>query len=303
MIKTDGILDIKTVHQCNCCLGSKTLHPQVSVIELDGNTDVAQNGIKFDFYTVLLIDRYDGMHCKCCGMRHYDYSEASMVFLSPEKAFDMTHDHVLPSKGWLLAFHPDLLYGTTLNHTLCNYTFFAYSKEEALHLSLREKNKIICCLKGIDEELHHPIDGHSRIIITRHIELLLDYCKRYYERQFITREDKNSALMAQLSNLVEDYILQGKMADGVFPTSEMCALNLGLSVQYFKDLLQFYSGKALREYVELKRIGLAKNMLMKCDYSVSRIVTELGYPSVRQFNMLFKRLTGFLPQDYKVAQN
>ena len=73
MIKTDGILDIKTVHQCNCCLGSKTLHPQVSVIELDGNTDVAQNGIKFDFYTVLLIDRYDGMHCKCCGMRHYDY--------------------------------------------------------------------------------------------------------------------------------------------------------------------------------------------------------------------------------------
>ncbi len=300
-----GILDIKTVHECNCCFGGKTLHPQVSVIRLDDNTNVEQHGIRFDFYTVLLIDNHDVDECCCCcGRNNYDFTDATMVFLSPEKAFDMTRERTLPRKGWLLAFHPDLLYGTTLDLMLSSrYTFFSYDKNEALHLSLRERNKVVCCLQGIDEELHHSIDIHSRTIITRHIELLLDYCKRYYERQFITREDKNNALMEQFTRYVDTYIINGGLVHGVFPSVESCAGQLHLSEQYFKDLLKFMTGKTLREYMEVKRLDTAKQMLLSNECTPTRVSTILGYSSVRQFSMLFKKLTGVTPQDYKSANN
>ena len=160
---------------------------------------------------------------------------------------------------------------------------------------MQEKQTLVSMFEANRQALENELKGLS---LPKDANKIQSIVTNYFGSLF----DQDGSYRQSLT-VSEDYILQGKMADGVFPTSEMCALNLGLSVQYFKDLLQFYSGKALREYVELKRIGLAKNMLMKCDYSVSRIVTELGYPSVRQFNMLFKRLTGFLPQDYKVAQN
>lgn len=298
------ILDIKTVHQCNCCLGSKTLHPQASVIRLGGDsTSMQQHSVKFDFYTVLLIDN-SGRGCECCcGRKHYDFSDATMVFLSPEKAFGLAGDRMLPSSGWLLAFHPDLIYGTSLDHTLCSYTFFSYDNDEALHLSLREKNKIESCLENIDEELHHPIDTYSRTIITRHIELLLDYCKRYYERQFVTREDENDVLMCRLERFIDGYIEQGKLAHGVFPTVEMCAGYLHLSPQYFKDVLKFSTGKTVREYVEAKRFAAAKQMLAMQGCASSQVATQLGYPSVQCFSVMFKRLTGVAPQEYRLLRN
>lgn len=297
------ILDIKTVQECNCCLGCKTLHPQASVICLDDNSGVEQRSIRFDFYAVLLIDHHgDSSCCCCCGKKYYDYSDATVVFLSPEKAFDMTRDRALPRKGWLLAFHPDLLYGTELGRAMCGYTFFSYDRDEALHLSLKEKNKIVSCLQGIDEELHHPVDMHSRSIITHHIELLLDYCKRYYHRQFVTREDKNKALIDSFAGYVDGYIEHGRLRSGVFPTAEMCASHLHLSAQYFIDLLKFVTGKTLREYMETKRLATAKLMLVN-GLAPARVAAELGYPSVQCFSLMFKKITGLTPQEYKLARN
>ena len=179
-------MNIETVHQCNCCLGNKTLHPLVSAIDLS-KANVMQRTIKFDFYTILLLE------CECedfiYGRKYYDYSNATMVFLRPGEIFRMSKADVLPDKGWLLTFHPDLLYRTSLKNHIKNYTFFSYSKEEALHLSQRETATIICCLENIEEELHHSIDAHTATILSRHIELMLDYCTRFYERQFITREN------------------------------------------------------------------------------------------------------------------
>ena len=120
-------LDIKTVHQCNRCLGCKTLHPQASIIRLD-HTNVEQHSIKFDFYTILLMEN-DIEDCCCCGRKAYDYSNATMVFLPPEQTFDIHKNRVLPQQGWLLAFHPDLLYGTTLEKNIQEYPFFFYRKK------------------------------------------------------------------------------------------------------------------------------------------------------------------------------
>ena len=185
------MLDLRTVYECNRCLGCKTLHPQVGIINLE-NPSLEEDAVKFEFYAVLLIEDCPG-GCCCCGRKYYDYSNATMVFLTPGEIFRMSKENTLPDKGYLLAFHPDLLFRTSLKNHIKNYTFFHYRKEEALHLSRRETEKVTCCLSNIEDELHHPIDTHSSIILSRHIELLLDYCTRYYERQFITRENKNKA--------------------------------------------------------------------------------------------------------------
>ena len=195
----DNTLDIKTVCECNRCLGCKTLHPQVSIINLE-NPSVYQDAVKFEFYAILLIEDCEG-DCDCCGRKYYDYSNATMVFLTPGEIFRMNKNNTLPDKGWLLAFHPDLLLCTTLKNHIDNYTFFFYRKEEALHLSQRETAKVTCCLENIDDELHHSIDMHSNTILSRHIELLLDYCSRYYERQFITRENKNKMILGKMEGI------------------------------------------------------------------------------------------------------
>ncbi len=294
-------LDIKTVCECNRCLHCKTLHPQVSLINLE-TPPVLQDIIRFDFYAILLIeDCRDGG--TCCGRRYYDYSNATMVFLMPGEVFCMTESNTLPDKGYLLVFHPDLLFRTTLNNHIGNYTFFRYAKEEALHLSQRETEKVTCCLWNIEEELHHSIDAHSNIILSRYIELLLDYCTRYYERQFITREAKNKTILETMDKLICEYITSGRLAKDMLPTERYCAERLGLSVAYFCDLLKFETGRTFDECFQVKRLDAAKQLLLEPANTPVRVARTLGYPNVQYFSLLFKRITGLSPNEYRQTHN
>lgn len=295
------ILDIKDVCECNRCLGTRTLHPQASLINLE-NPDFGQDFVKFGFYAVLLIEECMD-NCSCCGRRHYDFSNATMVFLTPGEVFRMNAENTLPEKGFLLAFHPDLLFRTTLNNHIGNYTFFFYRKEEALHLSQREKAVVIRCFEAIERELHHAIDSHSSTLISRLIELLLDYCSRYYERQFITREDKNKDILRKFKGLIDEYITSGQMSHGVFPTPEYCAGRLNLSPAYFTDLLKFGTGKTLEEYVQLRRMETARQMLSETDSTPASVARLLGFPDVSRFSRVFRRITGTGPEEYRRLQN
>lgn len=300
-MKENKTLDIKTVCECNRCLGSKTLHPQASIINLE-KPDLGQDAIKFEFYAILLIEACeDG--CCCCGRKYYDYSNATMVFLTPGEIFRMSEENTLPDKGWLLAFHPDLLFRTSLKNHIKNYTFFFYKKEEALHLSQRETGTVTCCLENIEEELHHPIDIHTSTILSRHIELLLDYCTRFYERQFITRENKNKVILDKMEKLLNDYIASGQLLNGKMPTSEYCAERLELSVAYFNDLLKFEKGKTLDEYFQFKRLDVAKRMLLKDGCAPAFVARQLGFSSVQYFSLIFKKITGIAPAEYRYSQN
>ena len=294
-------LDLKTVCQCNSCLGKQTLHPQASIINLE-NTDLEQSAIKFEFYAIMLIEESTD-ECNCCGRKYYDYSNATMVFLIPGEIFRMNKDGVLPPKGWLLAFHPDLLYHTSLNNHIENYTFFHYDKKEALHLSKRETAQVTCCMENIEEELHHDIDSHTGTILSRHIELLLDYCTRFYERQFITRDCKNQDLMAKFKQIAHDFILSGNLKDGQPFRSDYFAQKLNLSEAYFKDLLKFETGKTLEKYMQLKRMDMAKQLLSTSSLSAFQVSKQLGYHNVQYFSFLFKRLTGISPNEYRHSLN
>lgn len=294
-------LDFKTVYECNRCLDCKTLHPQISLVNLE-KPSLEQEAVKFEFYAILLIENGpDG--CSCCGRRYYDYSNATMVFLTPGEIFRMSKEKTLPEKGCLLIFHPDLLSLTSLKNHIKNYTFFQYNQEEALHLSQRETEKITCCLWHIEEELHHPIDAHSATLLSRHIELLLDYCSRYYERQFITRENKNKAILKKMEQLLDDYIAAGKLQSGKLPTSDDLAGSLNLSTFYFNDLLKFETGKTLENHFQSKRMEIAKQMLSGSGTTPAVVARLLGYPNVQYFSLLFKRITGMAPHEYRYARN
>lgn len=295
------ILDIKTVYECNRCLGSKTLHPQVSIINLK-HPELEQDTVKFEFYAILLFEECVD-DSTCCGRKYYDYSHATMVFLTPGEIFRLSETGALPDKGWLLAFHPDLLFRTSLKNQLQKYTFFSYRKEEALHLSKRETAIITCCLENIEEELYHAIDTHTRTILSRHIELMLDYCTRFYERQFITRENKNKTLLEKMETMLDAYIESGELKNGKLPTSEYYSQGLGLSIPYFNDLIKFETGKTWEEYFQFKRLEVSKKMLLAAHQTPATVANRLGFPSVQYFSFLFKKTTGITPNEYRSSLN
>ena len=295
------ILNIKSVCECNRKLGCKTLHPMISIINLE-HRDLKHEAVAFGFYTILLIEECAN-NCCCCGRKYYDYSYATMVFIKPGDNFSMSKDEVLPDKGWLLAFHPTLLFQTPLKSHIENYTFFSYSKEEALHLSARETATIMCCFNNIEEELHHSIDKHTATILSKHIELLLDYCTRFYERQFITHENKNKLILEELDRLIEKYMDSGMLCNSILPTSELCAAELGLSEPYFNDLLKFETGKTLYEYFECKRLETARKMLDNPLNTPATVAHRLGYSNVQYFSLIFKKIMGVSPNEYRCLNN
>lgn len=295
----EKILKLGTVHQCNCCLGGKTLHPLISVIDLSKAQLSPHTDIKFGFYTILINE------CKCeahaYGQQYYDYSDGALFCLTPGETIDREKTKSeFPSKGWILAFHPDLICGTTLGMNIDNYSFFSYQPTEALHLSLREKQTLLDLLNKINQELQRYIDCHSKKIVSTYVELLLDYCTRFYERQFITRCEANKNIIERLNIIMDDYFETGKQQTHELLSAEYCANLLQLSSDYLCDMLKFETGKHFEEYVQFKRFEIAKKWLLDTDKAVNEISKELGFQSAQYFSRLFKKLTGFSPNDFRM---
>lgn len=298
-----GALDIHTVCECNKYLGQKTLHPQAGVVDLK-RTDFCKGPVTFEFYAILLIRKYDA-ECQCqCGRMHYDYAYSTMVFLAPGTAFSISPDEPLPVGGRLLTFHPDLVECASLSTDFHDYPFFAYRQEEALHLSKRETEIVDCCLDHINEELHHAIDIYTATILSRHIELLLDYSRRFYRRQFITRDNENRLFMEKIVRLMDDYLADNpSLAPSATPQTAVFADALGLSDAYFNDLMLFLTGLSLEEYFEHQRLERAKTLLLKTHLTPTEVAHRLRYNGVQQFSYIFKKLTGIAPSDYRTAHN
>lgn len=290
-------LNIETIHQCNCCSGNKTLHPLVSVIPLE-DVLLTYDTVQLGFYAVLLVE--GGYNEPIYGWEYCDYSNASMVFLAPGEFLPTEGCEKQLSKGWLLVFHPDLLCCTSLGEHIKNYTFWGYRLQEALHVSMREKNKVTECLCNIRQELLHAIDRHSKTLICRLIELLLDYCTRFYERQFITRNESNKAILAQTDVLLDGYISSGQLRKQIFPSPAYCAGYLHLSTPYFSDLLKLETGKTLTAYFLQKRLEAARKMLLEFGNTVNETAEKLGFTDMKCFSSLFKQLTGSLPEEYRM---
>lgn len=248
----DKILNLNNVDLYNQIYGLETLHPQITVIDLNKATrQMTYTHWNYGVYALYLKLE------KACDIKYgrqtYDYQEGTVVCFAPGQTTEttLTTDRVQLNVLGIL-FHPDLLHGTSLGKTIKKYTFFSYEVNEVLHLSAEERSIIEELLKIIRMELEHGIDKHSKTLLVNHIELLLNYCMRFYERQFTTRSKANSDVLTRFENLLNEYFEGPQAEQDELPTVKYFADKLYLSSNYFGDMLKkrnrkkstgIYSGK------------------------------------------------------------
>jgi AraC family transcriptional activator of pobA len=202
-------------------------------------------------------------------------------------------------KGYALVFHPDLLRGTSLGQHIHDYNFFSYQVNEALHISERERQIVLDSLAKISIELQQSIDKHSKRLIVSNIELFLNYCTRFYDRQFITRDHAHQGILERFESLLNDYFLSDKPQTIGLPSVSYCAGELHLSPNYFGDLIKKETGQSAQEYIQTKLIDVAKERIFDTTRSVSQIAYDLGFKYPQHFGRLFKQRVGHSPNEYR----
>jgi AraC-like DNA-binding protein len=291
------VLYFETIGQYNEFNKNETLHPLVSVVDLSKAAPRKLRRLSYNFYTVFLKE------IKCGDLRYgcskYDYEKGTLIFLAPGQAIGSNEDNIYQPQGLALVFHSDLIHGTSLGRTINNYTFFSYAVNEALHLSERERQIIIDCFQKIQFELEHAVDKHSKKLIVSNIELFLNYCERFYDRQFITRDVPHRGFLEKFEALLNDFFSSEKPQTVGLPSVSYFSEKLNLSSNYFGDLVKKDTGKSAHEFIQLKLIDVAKERIFDSKKSVSEIAYELGFKYPQHFSRVFKQYTGMTPKEYK----
>lgn len=296
------MLTFDTVKKYNETFNNQTLHPLISVVDLSKSEPLERSKFTVGFYAIILKES------KCGDLRYgnyyYDYDKGTIVFFAPGQVITNEPEGELHQPyGTALIFHPDIIKGTSLGKHIHEYSFFSYQSYEALHVSDRERALVDICLANIEAEIKQNIDKHSRMLIVANIELLLKYCSRFYDRQFITREHVNHGIVEQFEQLLNDYLLSDKLKIKGIPSVAYFAEELHLSPNYFGDLIKKETGKTALEYMQLKLLDLAKERIFDTSKSLSEISYELGFKYPQHFTRFFKQKVGQSPIDYRTSLN
>jgi len=292
------ISSINTVTEYNNCVGQETLHPLVSVVDFSKMKPFPFFRSQMGIYAIFLKD------IKCgditYGCNNYDYEEGTLIFIAPGQVYGIdSKGESRQAKGRALLFHPDLIHGTSLGGKIKEYTFFSYEVNEALHLSAREREVINDCLDKIHYELQHAIDSHSKTLIVSYLELFLNYSKRFYDRQFITRSHVNKDILVRFEKILDAYFSSEKPLETGLPSVRYCAEKLFISANYLGDLLKKETGKSAQEHIHFKMIDIAKEKIFGSEKSISEIAYELGFKHPQHFTRMFKKSVGVSPNEYR----
>jgi AraC-like DNA-binding protein len=295
----DKILQIDTVSQHDAFYHQENLHPLVSIIDFTGTAPREYAfRMNFGFYAVYLKD------VKCgdikYGRNYYDYQDRTLVFVAPGQVINVEIKKDYKPQGFALLFHPDLIRGTSLGKSIDDYSFFSYGVREALHLSEKERKIVLDCFSKIKYELEHATDKHSKTLIAANIELFLNYCVRFYDRQFITRHDVNKGTIEQFERLLNDYFQSDKPQAIGLPAVNYFADQLNLSPNYFGDVVKKETGKSAHEYIQLKIMETAKEKILDTNRFINEIAYELGFKYPQHFTRAFKKNTGYTPNEYRM---
>jgi AraC-like DNA-binding protein len=303
----EKVFKFDAVAEYNAVNNHETLHPLVSVIDFSKSKPWSWPGgenrnikINYGLYCIFLKE------IKCgdlkYGCNYYDYQEGSLVFIAPGQMVEVEDfGNNFQPQGYALMFHPDLIHGNSLGKLIHDYSFFGYESNEALHLSERERKIFLDCLSKIKSELEHVIDKHSKRLIVSNIEMLLNYCVRFYDRQFITRDNIHKGILERFEHLLNEYYQTDKPQTVGLHSVAYCANELNLSANYFGDLIKKETGKTAQEYIQSKVIDVAKEKIFDPNKSVSEIAYELGFKYPQHFTRLFKQKTGRTPAEYRIA--
>ena len=295
----EEIVKLETVAQYNDMRGAATLHPLVTVLDLSKATPLPFIRINFGLYAIYLKEHKSA--ALRYGRSHYDYQEGTLVFISPGQVLGVERgEREYVPKGWALLFHPDLIRGTPLGKHIHDYSFFSYDVNEALHLSEKEREIVLDCFANIGYELQRAIDKHSKTLIASNIELFLNYCNRFYDRQFITRDNAHKGTLEKFEALLNNYFASDKPQTEGLPSVTGCARELNLSANYFGDLIKKETGKSPQEYIQSKVIEIARDRIFDASKTISEIAYELGFKYPQHFTRLFKQRTGHTPNEYRL---
>lgn len=294
----EDIIKIESIDQYNKLFGLETKHPLISVVNLS-EAPIWPEHFCFNY----------GMYClyikevKCgsisYGRQSYDYQEGSIIAFAPGQVARVDMEKGTKPSGRGILFHPDLIRGTALGQEIRNYSFFSYESNEALHLSEEERQTIMDGLHKIETELKHSIDKHSRRLICANIGLLLDYCMRFYERQFETRREVNHDIIARFEHLLDEYFTGDTPQKEGLPSVKYFADKVFLSPNYFGDMIRKQTGKTASDYIQDKVIDLAKQALLSSGKTMTEIAYHLGFQYPQHLSRTFKKVVGMTPNEYR----
>ncbi|WP_026994940.1 helix-turn-helix domain-containing protein [Flectobacillus major] len=280
----------------------KPHHPLIGIIDLTGlKNNSGIDTVLFDLYVVSLKRGCDKLHY---GQQRYDFDEGLMAFMSPGQIL-RGEENGVPShlEGWMLFIHPDFLWNTSLAKKIKQYEFFGYSANEALFLSDKEETIINAIIQNIQNEYHSNIDKFSQNIIISHLETLLNYAERFYQRQFITRKISNHQILDRLETLLSDYFNSDDLVTTGLPTVQYISDTLNVSPSYLRSLLKTLTGQSTQQHIHEKLIEKAKEKLSTTDLSVSEIAYDLGFEHLQSFCKLFKTKTKLSPLEFRQSFN
>lgn len=293
----EEIRKISTITEYNDINGFRTAHPQVAYVEFHNVPTRIVGKHCYGFYTLFLKET------KGCvinyGQTRYDFDCETIVSMAPGQVIESRAVPGVPKHARGVLFHPDFLHGTPLEKKMREYSFFSYASNEALHLSEDEVQVVRNCMHIIDVELRHPIDKHSRGLIITNLELLLDYCMRFYERQFVTRQDMNITILSRFDELLAEYINSGRTATEGIPMVKHFADRIHLSANYFGDMVKAETGKSAQEYIALRLLDYAKRQLLRPELTIKQVALQTGFRHPQHFVRFFKRHAGQTPTEFR----
>ena len=288
---------LNTVQDFNDYQGVETLHPLVSVVHVENTEHIQECVMHYGLYAIYL---KENKGCKLSyGRTPYDFDEMTVTSFAPGQVVKVEPNPDVPfAKFTALVFHPDLLNRTALGRQMSRYEFFDYSSTEALHLSVQEVEVFRGVITMIEQELHRAIDKHTRELIVSNIELLLNYCLRFYDRQFITREEINHSVVKRFMELLDDYISSKALREGL-PTVSYFADKCCLSSGYFGNLVRVETGRTAKDIIADRLLAHAKQLLNDDTLTITMISERMGFDYPQHFVRFFKSHTGKTPSAFR----
>jgi len=295
IIHSESIAEIRAVFGLD-----KPTHSLITILDTEklayGEETVGKR-FSSDLYCIALKDSNCGIDY---GRNSYDFDDGVLIFTAPKQIITVKKPQALNEvKGWMLYFHPDLVRNTILGSKIDSYNFFNYEVNEALHLSDREQNTLNQIIQLIQDEIKERIDNHSQQVLVSNIALLLNYSKRFYERQFNTRSASHLDIVSKVELLLKDYFRENQLLENGQPTIQYLASHCHLSASYLSDLLTKETGRSAKDHINDFLVDKAKHLLLSSTDSISGIAYTLGFNYPHYFGRLFKQKTGKTPQEYR----
>jgi len=294
------IISLNSISEAHKLMGiSKPSHPLISVFHHTPEMHMSFGDFRFTG-NLYLISMKEGTGSLGYGRHHYDFEEGTMTFVAPGQVLSAAEGvPVNEDKGWSVLFHPDLIRKTALGRHIDSYSFFNYEVNEALHLSDREKNSLAELVQKIEEEINLNTDMHTQALIVSNLELILNYCTRYYDRQFYTRSDQNKDLVSRFESFLKEYFNTARQLDLGIPSVSYCSEQLNMSPSYLSDLLKKETGRNAQDHIHSFIVERAKTILLNSNESISEVAFGLGFDYSQHFSTLFKAKTGLTPKEYR----